>query len=92
MYGSCAGESVLAEGLRHWKCVPDGAEVRGGMSRVIPVRSAQGAALMLKAIPPQSARLEMRGLRAFPLPPAFGASITSTISACCFWSASRPNR
>lgn len=66
MYGSCAGESVLAEGLRHWKCVPDGAEVRGGMSRVIPVRSAQGAALMLKAIPPQSARLEMRGLRAFP--------------------------
>lgn len=56
----------LAAALCRWNCWVDGAELRGGMSVVVPVRSAAGAPLMLKLLDPDAAGREAIALRAFP--------------------------
>lgn len=64
----------LAGALRRWGCEVDGAELRGGMSVVVPVRAAGGAALMVKVLEPAFAAREATALRAFP----------AAASVCCF--------
>ncbi|SDS04487.1 aminoglycoside phosphotransferase family protein [Microlunatus soli] len=56
----------LAAALHRWNCRVDGTELRGGMSVVVPVRSADGSPLMIKLLDPQAARKEAIALRAFP--------------------------
>lgn len=52
--------------LERWDCRIDGAEQRGGMSVVVPVRSRSGVPLMLKLLDPDAAAREAIALRAFP--------------------------
>lgn len=55
----------LAAALQRWDCRVDGAELRGGMSVVVPVRSVDGVPLMLKLLGPEAAAREAIALDAF---------------------------
>lgn len=56
----------LEAAARLWRCTVDGPVVRGGMSVVVPVRSADGTPLMIKVLEIEAAEREALALRAFP--------------------------
>lgn len=57
---------LLEAAVRLWRCTADGPVVRGGMSVVVPVRSANGTPLMIKVLDTEAAAREALALRAFP--------------------------
>ncbi|QDP97637.1 hypothetical protein FOE78_18510 [Microlunatus elymi] len=56
----------LQAALDRWGCRVAGPELRGGMSSVIPVVSADGSSLMVKVLEVGPAKAEAIALRAFP--------------------------
>lgn len=60
------GADRLSLALQRWDCRVAGAELRGGMSVVVPVRTSDGSPLMIKLLDPDAAAREAIALRVFP--------------------------